>query len=603
MLKLLSKRSTLGRSLVLAACLAMLLSFVGNLQKNFTAIPEAEQTTERSIKIVLDTVPAAIKVFRTKIRSNPGSEGWLLTIAETLGALVAFAAILALLWAVLKEQIEKLRISFLRRHTVVLGFDKNARLFLKSKQRPRDRSVVVLDPIASGKIREKAHAADCFHYAGAKEAELRNQLTACRVKRSERIIISAGTDTENLELVKEISDSDATYPPEVVVTIEDGKLHQQLEENDPFMQCFGTDTVVRLFNYAKTSAVDFLSRVNFSELATQQAQQSVSLLVFGTTAAAAETITHYLRMSPSLLTHKPQITWIVQSETDLKRMLSLNYPPLANLLDAKGDGAPLTWALTLRVYELGEDTAPYSEPALVDLLQAIAPPTAIIVAEDAKVFAKTNIQIGTALRQASRRLDALLVPIFVFSPQKSAEDRFLACSEYPADLAPVSQKKLSKTTSLADILEPFGRSDEVCSWGEVDTAREAFAQHLHKEYLKSRANQADAETMRAASLQPWATLSETYKNANRRAADHLKMLTFSKSQFAQDSKMTVDQIIEILAAFEHDAWRIDRELDGWKHASNRDNGRKLHPDLIPYADLSYEIQEYDRAKVREILTS
>lgn len=603
MLKLLSKRSALGRSLVLAACLAMLLSFVGNLQKNFAAIPDVEQTTERSIKVVLDTVPAAIKVFRTKIRAKPGSEGWLLTVAETLGALVAFAAILALLWAVLKEQIEKLRISFLRRHAIVLGFDKKARLFLKSKQRPRDRSVVVLDPAASGKTREKAHAADCFHYAGAKEAELHNQLTACRVKRAERVIISTGTDTANLELVKEIADSEIAYPAEVVVTIDDVKLHHQLEENDPFMQCFGPDTVVRLFNYAQTSAVDFLSRTNFSELATVQAQQGVSLLVFGTTTAAAEIITHYLRMSPSLLAQKPQITWVVQSKSDLKRMLSLNYPPLANLLDAKDSAAPLAWAMTLQVYELGEDSAPYNEPALADLVKGIAPPTALVVAEDAEIFGKTNIQIGTALRQASRRLKALRVPIFVFSPQKSAEDQFLCCREHPADAAPVSQKKLTKTASLAEVVEPFGRSDEVCSWGDVDTAREAFAKHLHEEYLKSRASQSDAETMRAASLQPWATLSETYRNANRRAADHLNMLRFPMSQLANDSAVTDDQVVEILAAFEHDAWRIDRELDGWQHAETRDNAQKLHPDLIPYADLTDEMQEYDRAKVREILTS
>lgn len=601
MLKLLQKRSTLGRSIVWAAVIALVLSFVGNLEKNFREMPLEEQNISRSAKIVLDTIPVAIKVFRPKPRNTPGTEGWLLTIAETLGSVVTFAAVLTVLWSILKEQVEKLRISTLRRHTILLGFDGRARLFMKSKQRPRDRAVVVVDPTASTKVREKAHAEGCLHYATTAEVELTKQLKACRAKRGTRIIISTGSDTVNLEYIKEIAEGDFTPPKDVLMIIEDVKLHQQLEENDGFMQKLGEDTDLRMINPAKSAASDLLSRVNFNALALDCGQDRATLVVFGATNVAAEVVSHFLRVSPSVLPEAPKICWVVEEKAELQRLLSLDYAALAALVSSPSPDTPLTWAISIEVLETGKDSALYDENKLGTFEHALTDATAVIVAEDPERFQKSNIQIGTALRQSSRRLTCLEVPIFVHSEKKSAEDQFLICTSYATGNQPPSQKKLAKTDRLPEVIEPFGRSDEVYNWGDGESAREALARRLHAEYLEDRRAKPDTEHHRAASMVPWNTLAETYKNANRRAADQLRSLEFSKDLLLSKTEFKTQVVVERLAALEHDAWWIDRELDGWRYNETRDNARKFHPNLIPYDDLSSDIQEYDRVKARWVL--
>jgi hypothetical protein len=166
---------------------------------------------------------------------------------------------------------------------------------------------------------------------------------------------------------------------------------------------------------------------------------------------------------------------------------------------------------------------------------------------------------------------------------------------------PSSQKKLVKTDRLPEVIEPFGRSDEVYNWGDGESSRETLAQRLHAEYLEDRSADPDTEHHRAASMVPWNTLAETYKNANRRAADQLRSLEFSKDLLLNKTELETRAVVERLAALEHDAWWIDRELDGWRYHETRDNTRKFHPNLIPYDDLSTEIQEYDRVKARWVL--
>ena len=601
MIKLLGKRNTLGRLLVVAAILALFLSFIGNVQKNFAAFPADDIRFGTAVKIVLDTVPAAIKVFSAKPRAIAGGEGWVLTIAETLGALVTFSAVLALLWVVLKEQVEKLRISLLRRHTIVLGFGTNAKLFLKSKQRPAGKAVVVIDPTASETIRDSVHAEGCLHFATTDATTLSKRLRACRIGRAERLIIATATDAENMALCAYLAESDLTSLDDIVVDIRDVALHRQLSGNDGFMQSLGAG--LRLFNYAKAASVDLMSRTNFAKLAQMHNQQGVCLIIFGATVEAAETVTQYLRSAPSFLPVRPKIVWVVQERGTLEKLLSLSFAPLAELIGDDAQDGALAWCADVVVVEASEARAPYDTDVMAKVLAACdALPTALIVAEDEASLGKTNIQIAAALRDGNRRLKALAIPIFIFSQKKGAEDRFLVCRANTAN-RPNSQKKLAVTDDLASVIEPFGRSDEVCSWGTVDSARERRAQKLHAQYVADRLKEGDPDAPRAVSLQPWETLSDTYKNANRRAADQMSVLRDAKDDLLHRRGAIGPEEIELLAALEHDAWRIDRALDGWKHGTSRDNLRKYHPDLVPYEDLTDQIKEYDRSKVRAMLES
>ena len=54
-------------------------------------------------------------------------------------------------------------------------------------------------------------------------------------------------------------------------------------------------------------------------------------------------------------------------------------------------------------------------------------------------------------------------------------------------------------------------------------------------------------------------------------------------------------LIESLAENVHDTWAKRRMDEGWTYGPVRDDARKHHPSLIPYADLSESEKAYDRA--------
>ena len=54
------------------------------------------------------------------------------------------------------------------------------------------------------------------------------------------------------------------------------------------------------------------------------------------------------------------------------------------------------------------------------------------------------------------------------------------------------------------------------------------------------------------------------------------------------------ELRERLAAHVHDVWAAQRLKDGWRYGPNRDDAKKTHPGLVPYARLSEGEKEYDR---------
>ena len=134
---------------------------------------------------------------------------------------------------------------------------------------------------------------------------------------------------------------------------------------------------------------------------------------------------------------------------------------------------------------------------------------------------------------------------------------------------------------------------------DLDDAR---AKRVHAAYHAEQlaSSQRTGNALKPAA-QPWELLEETYRNANRATADHFAVKlravgrTLVEQGTAPDSPLSADEI-ELLARMEHQRWWADRALDGWT-LGKRNDERKLHPDLIPYDELSEEIRNYDRLAV------
>lgn len=63
----------------------------------------------------------------------------------------------------------------------------------------------------------------------------------------------------------------------------------------------------------------------------------------------------------------------------------------------------------------------------------------------------------------------------------------------------------------------------------------------------------------------------------------------------------LEELVEKLAESNHDHWSRQRIDEGWTYGEERDDGRKTHPDLVPYAELPESEKEYDRTSVFETL--
>ncbi len=61
------------------------------------------------------------------------------------------------------------------------------------------------------------------------------------------------------------------------------------------------------------------------------------------------------------------------------------------------------------------------------------------------------------------------------------------------------------------------------------------------------------------------------------------------------------ELIERLAANNHDHWALQRIAEGWRFGPDRNDKTKTHPDLVPYEELPDSEKEYDRRSVVETL--
>ena len=56
----------------------------------------------------------------------------------------------------------------------------------------------------------------------------------------------------------------------------------------------------------------------------------------------------------------------------------------------------------------------------------------------------------------------------------------------------------------------------------------------------------------------------------------------------------LEKLTELLAENTHEEWATQRMKEGWVHGAERNDEKKHHPCLVPYADLSNGEREYDR---------
>jgi RyR domain len=137
----------------------------------------------------------------------------------------------------------------------------------------------------------------------------------------------------------------------------------------------------------------------------------------------------------------------------------------------------------------------------------------------------------------------------------------------------------------------------------VRDAREALARALHETYLRDREAAGERRGSTAA-LTTWDLLPEEFRESSRRSADGLREAFHERGYELADSTADgtgvalADEDFEAVAVRLHERWVDERTATGWRHGTPRDDVRRIHPDLVPWTELSDARREIDRGLVR-----
>ena len=157
----------------------------------------------------------------------------------------------------------------------------------------------------------------------------------------------------------------------------------------------------------------------------------------------------------------------------------------------------------------------------------------------------------------------------------------------------------------------FGVVEAACVPASIrEDFTERIARAIHQNYLATAVagdgKDADGNPLDPLSLLPWERLSASLKAANVGQAlgfgpkvEAVGAVVIPESAAAAEFEFT-EREIEDLSAAEHARWMTERQADGWTYGSARDNTRKLHPALLPWAGLPEAEREKDRNAVRAI---
>jgi hypothetical protein len=107
------------------------------------------------------------------------------------------------------------------------------------------------------------------------------------------------------------------------------------------------------------------------------------------------------------------------------------------------------------------------------------------------------------------------------------------------------------------------------------------------------------------SVTDWDRLPATKRVANRAQVRHVSAkltqigcVLMPRTQ--PDLFQLNDYEVEALAIAEHERWWAERLSTGWTWGPDRDDDARLHPDLVPWSDLTSSAQDKDRSAVRDL---
>ncbi len=350
------------------------------------------------------------------------------------------------------------------------------------------------------------------------------------------------------------------------VSIEDATTRQAFVDNESALKPF-PGCEVRPFSVAELTARHFFNHHPLHATAREAGQRNLHLVLAGDGETNRAILLQFLRIAPAAGFDLPRLTLMSDAPDIWLNELKNEYPGILTIASF----AQLVWSSTA------------SHPP-ADRMQSVeddAPATAIFTDFGDE---EHNAVTARILRTVTDREGFWKAPIFFQARSSESLYRFFS------DTDSVAEEQVVPLETLA----------ETCSMSAIDGSGDDLAKAIHEAFLARTADAQDNDS--AAGRQTWERLSETYRTANRRAADHLAVKRESLTYLQQQANAGEPvERREALARLEHESWCNDRILAGWRHGEVYSERRRYHPCLVPFERLDSGEKKKNRAIIDHLI--
>ncbi len=546
---------------------AIALGYLG-FSKYFSAIGETRSAW--------DTFYRTLQLFVLESGFVSGSVGWELQLARFLAPAVAAYTAVQALAIIFQEQLQLFRVRFLKDHVVICGLGQKG-LLLCGGFRETGEQVVVIeqdeDNSLLGQCREQGAT---ILIGNATDPVL---LRKARVNKAKYVISVCGDDGANAEVAvhaRELVWHRKGKALSCLIHISDFQLCNLLRERE--IRLGKLDAFrLELFNVFESGARILLDEYPpFSKTAGDYSSRP-HLVVVGMGHMGESLVVNAARNwwdRDRKSGERLRITLIDKEAKKEKESLCLRYPQLERVCDL----VPVEVDIQTPEFERAEFL--FDDHGRCDV-------TMVYVCLD-----DDSNALGAAL-MIRQRIRTLEVPIVIRMTHN-------------AGLATLLRGGEDKPEGLAN-LHVFGLLDHTCTPDLISRCTyEILARAIHEDYVRSEmAKGCTPETN--PSVAPWGDLEETYKQSNRRAAEHIRV---KLDAIGCDIAITTDwetpqfeftpEEMELLAQMEHESWVEEKLSDGWRYSPTKDQEKKASPYLVPWGELSEAAKDEDRNQVRDL---
>lgn len=487
-----------------------------------------------------------------------------LEFARWGGALVVFGAILKTMFAAFKQQVDAAFLKRVRNHTIVFGegeiADHIANQCLESRQ-----TVVRVFPSESGSTKPIESQTNLFKMKA--QTYTKDLLRRISLLHSKVIFVVHQGDEQNLRSLMEIAPSLMEHLRANHTTPACCVYFDSPETVNPLIDPVDLQNLnISFFNHRDNSVRHFLKHTKLDTGVLNN--QSPEMFFVGQSLMRKPMVLQIARSFLSPNETRIKLTCISADANVFCSGLAQEFPQLEQLIELKPVQEQPQLRTILRLLENSKD-------------KCIAP---ILILDDNQLegMSLANKILETGLASADQ--------ICIY--QRNSE---------------TFENLRQFVTADRDSPEILGDFKTVCDVDAIyNKTIDQTAKVVHQTYLNSQIRN-DVKINSKPSIRDWNDLSSFFREANRRQADHIYaklrmaglLLVAPNHPHSEAFEFKMEEI-ELLARIEHRRWAAELYLDGWKYGDTRDDQKKLHPDLVPWEQLSEAVKDYDRQPVKQI---